>query len=157
TGLILGATGTALLTRVNADSRYVLLLPTLVLLGTGLGLLTTPLVATAIASVPHDQAGLAIGVNNTARQSGAAIGIALFGTLTGSTTDPHRFMVGLHLAGITAATLYLLTAAATATFLPPRASTVSSDRDPRRDPHQRVSDQRQIRLIKKTPDERDHH
>ncbi|MFF3432451.1 MFS transporter [Streptomyces sp. NPDC002602] len=123
TGLILGATGTALLTRVNADSRYVLLLPALVLLGTGLGLLTTPLVATAIAAVPHNQAGLAIGINNTARQTGAAIGIALFGTLAGSTTDPHRFMAGLHLAGITAATLYLLTAAATATFLPPRAPT----------------------------------
>ncbi|MFD3471423.1 MFS transporter [Streptomyces sp. NPDC058682] len=126
TGLILGAAGTAHLTQVNAGSPYVLLLPTLVLLGTGLGLLTTPLVATAIAAVPHNQAGLAIGVNNTTRQSGAATGIALFGTLTGSTTDPHRFMAGLHLAGITAATLYLLTAAATVIFLPSRASTGTS-------------------------------
>ncbi|MFE3865489.1 MFS transporter [Streptomyces goshikiensis] len=118
TGLLLGATGMALLITVEADTPYARLLPTLILLGTALGLLITPLVATAVSTPPHDRAGLASAINNTARQTGGALGIALFGSLTGPPTNPATFTTGLHYIAGTAAALYILTAAATARWLP---------------------------------------
>ena len=46
---------------------YTQLLPPLLMLGVGLGLLTTPLVSAAVAAVPRERASLAGGVSNTAR------------------------------------------------------------------------------------------
>ncbi|CAM5234171.1 MFS transporter OS=Streptomyces tendae OX=1932 GN=F3L20_25895 PE=4 SV=1 [Streptomyces tendae] len=120
TGLLLGATGMALLATVEADTSYPGLLATLLLLGIALGLLTTPLVATAVSTAPHERAGLAGAVNNTARQTGGALGIALFGSLAGPPSHTGAFITGLHHIAATAAALYLLTAAATARWLPAR-------------------------------------
>ncbi|MFI2763574.1 hypothetical protein ACH5A3_32695 [Streptomyces echinatus] len=44
----------AFLTTVTSPSPYPTLLPTLIALGIGLGLLTTSPVAGAVAAVPHD-------------------------------------------------------------------------------------------------------
>lgn len=117
-GLLLGAAGTALLTLVGVDTGYLRLLPALLLLGTGLGLLTTPLVSTAVGAVPRERAGLAGGVNNTSRQAGGAVGVALFGALAGPASTPPTFVTGLHAAGLTAAALYLAAAAACVARLP---------------------------------------
>ena len=93
-GLLLAAAGTALFVAVNADSSYLTLLPALLMLGSGLGVLTPAVVAAAIGAVPGDRAGLASAVNNTARQACGAIGIAAFGALAG---DPfgHGFVPGM--------------------------------------------------------------
>lgn len=64
-------------------------------------------VASAMGSVPPDRAGLASGVNNTARQAAGAIGIAIFGAIAGSPADPDRFVAGLHALGAIAAALWL--------------------------------------------------
>jgi MFS transporter, DHA2 family, methylenomycin A resistance protein len=117
-GLLLGAAGTALLTLVGQDTGYLRLVPALVLLGVGLGLLTAPLVSTAVGAVPRERAGLAGGVNNTARQAGGAVGVALFGALAGPASTPSAFVTGLHAAGLTAAALYVAAAAACAVRLP---------------------------------------
>ncbi|MFG2468529.1 MFS transporter [Streptomyces canus] len=76
-GLLVGASGLALLTRSGAHSGYVDLLPAFLLWGTGCGLLTPAVVAAAIATVPAERSGLASAVNNTARQTSGAIGIAV--------------------------------------------------------------------------------
>jgi DHA2 family methylenomycin A resistance protein-like MFS transporter len=49
--------------------------------GIGLGLATPALVSAATASVPAPRAGMAAAVNNTARQAGGAIGVALIGAI----------------------------------------------------------------------------
>ena len=50
--------------------------------GVGLGLATPALVSAATASVPAPRAGMAAAVNNTARQAGGAIGVALIGAIS---------------------------------------------------------------------------
>jgi len=49
--------------------------------GAGLGLATPALVSAATAAVPAPRAGMAAAVNNTARQAGGAIGVALIGAI----------------------------------------------------------------------------
>ncbi|GAA5187756.1 MFS transporter [Rugosimonospora acidiphila] len=113
-GLVLGAAGVAGLTLVGPSSPYPVLLPALLGLGLGLGLLTAAVVAAAIAAVPPDRSGLASGVNNTARQTGTALGVAVFGALAGTPEHPVRFVAGMHRAGVLGAALWLAGAAVTA-------------------------------------------
>jgi MFS transporter, DHA2 family, methylenomycin A resistance protein len=49
--------------------------------GIGLGIATPALVSAATAAVPAPRAGMAAAVNNTARQAGGAIGVALIGAI----------------------------------------------------------------------------
>src|SRR3954454_6373710 len=49
--------------------------------GVGLGIATPALVSAATAAVPAPRAGMAAAVNNTARQAGGAIGVALIGAI----------------------------------------------------------------------------
>jgi MFS transporter, DHA2 family, methylenomycin A resistance protein len=49
--------------------------------GVGLGLATPALVSAATAAVPAPRAGMAAAVNNTARQAGGAVGVALIGAI----------------------------------------------------------------------------
>jgi DHA2 family methylenomycin A resistance protein-like MFS transporter len=58
--------------------------PAFLLWGTGLGVMTPAIVAAAMGAVEPERAGLAAAVNNTARQAGTAIGIAIAGVLAGS-------------------------------------------------------------------------
>lgn len=109
-GLLVGVAGMALVSRLTYAGSYLALLPALVLLGTGLGLMTTPLVATAMRAVPAESAGLASGVNNTARQAGGAVGIAVFGSVAGSPAATDRFLTGLHHDGLLGILAYGLAA-----------------------------------------------
>jgi len=118
TGLLVAAAGVALLGRLHTDSGYGILLAAMLLWGTGLGLLTPAVVAAAMGSVPAAQAGLASGVNNTARQAGGAIGIAIFGALAGSATAGDHFVAGMQLAGLITAGLFLAAAVATVVVIP---------------------------------------
>jgi MFS transporter, DHA2 family, methylenomycin A resistance protein len=70
-------------------------------------------VTAAMGAVEADRAGLASGVNNTARQAGGAIGIAAFGALAA-----HAVLPGLHEAALIAALLYLGAAAASLALIP---------------------------------------
>lgn len=113
-GLALLAAAGVMLLDVNETSGFGSLLPSLLLWGIGIGLLTPAVVAAAVASVEPERAGLASGVNNTARQTGGAFGIAIFGAIAGSAGDPGSFTSGMHLAGLLAAGLFALTAIAVA-------------------------------------------
>lgn len=64
------------------------LVPGMLLAGGALGLLVTPLVATAVAAAPS-YSGLVGGLNNAARQVGTSFGVALFGVLAGPVGAPH--------------------------------------------------------------------
>ena len=57
------------------------LVPGLIALGAGCGLLVVPLANVVLAAVPSGLAGGASGVFSTAQQLGGAIGVALMGTI----------------------------------------------------------------------------
>jgi DHA2 family methylenomycin A resistance protein-like MFS transporter len=103
-GLLAAASG--------AHSGYADLLPAFLLWGIGCGLLTPAVVAAAIATVPAERSGLASAVNNTARQTGGAIGIA------GQPGDLARFLRGFHAVALGSACLYAAAAAPALTLLP---------------------------------------
>ncbi|MBE8518955.1 MFS transporter [Amycolatopsis sp. H6(2020)] len=102
TGLALGALGMLNLVLLKENSGYPALLPTLLGLGVGMGLLTTAVVTAAVGGIPPERAGVASGVNNTARQAGGALGVAVLGAVAG---EPGG---GLHQAGLIAGVLWLV-------------------------------------------------
>ncbi|GAA1481954.1 MFS transporter [Gordonia sinesedis] len=73
------------LATLSAQSVYLTdVLGPSVLWAAGIGVMPLPLVALATSDVVPDLAGLASGLVNTARQVGGAIGLAVFGSLAGS-------------------------------------------------------------------------
>ncbi|MET8770137.1 MFS transporter, partial [Streptomyces sp. NPDC004658] len=117
-GLLVAAAGLALLTRTTAHSGLPLLVPAFLLWGLGVGLLTPAVVAAALAAVPTERSGLASAVNNTARQTGGAIGIAVAGAIAGTPSDEPRFLRGLHTVALGSAALYAATAVLALVLLP---------------------------------------
>ena len=86
----------------------------------GLAVLTPAVVAAAVAAVEPSRAGLASGVNNTARQAGGALGIAAYGAVAGPASHPAAYVGGLQLLGLVTAGLFLAGAVLTAVLLPHR-------------------------------------
>jgi EmrB/QacA subfamily drug resistance transporter len=66
---------------VHTDASWLVLVPTMILIGFGLGLINPPRVALAIGVVDPRKAGAASGANTTFQQVGLALGIAAFGAL----------------------------------------------------------------------------
>ncbi|MEJ2795033.1 MFS transporter [Iodobacter sp. LRB] len=81
-GGLLSAAGLCWLSQITLHADfYTAILPPTLLIGLGLGLMLMTATHTALASIPNKDAGLASGLFNTARQLGAALGIALLSTL----------------------------------------------------------------------------
>ncbi|MEV8516023.1 MFS transporter [Dactylosporangium sp. NPDC051484] len=83
-GLVLVGAGLVLMRGVSADSSWTHLIPGFIVSGIGAGMVNPPLASTAIGVVPVWKAGMASGVNQTFRQVGIAVGIALYGSLFSS-------------------------------------------------------------------------
>jgi len=88
-GAALGAVGLLTFLRLTPDSSYVTdLLPGIMLVSIGMGLVFVPITLIATSGVPVDDAGLASGLFNTSQQIGGALGLAVLSTLaTNRTTD----------------------------------------------------------------------
>ena len=88
-GAALGAVGLLTFLRLTPDSSYVTdLLPGIMLISVGMGLVFVPITLIATSGVPADDAGLASGLFNTSQQIGGALGLAVLSTLaTNRTTD----------------------------------------------------------------------
>jgi EmrB/QacA subfamily drug resistance transporter len=84
-GMALGAIGMLMLRGIGLDSSYAaVILPGLVVMGTGLGLVFSTAMNSATLGVePHD-AGVASATVNAAQQVGASLGTALLSTLAAS-------------------------------------------------------------------------
>jgi EmrB/QacA subfamily drug resistance transporter len=80
-GLALIGTGLLLMRGLDADSEWTALLVGFLLAGAGAGLVNPTLAEAAIGVVPRDRAGVATGINNTFRQIGISVGIAVLGVL----------------------------------------------------------------------------
>ena len=80
-GFFVVAGGLALLTFVSRAATYPELALVFVLLGTGSALASTPALGNIVTSVPPDKAGVGSAMNDTTRELGSAIGIAVGGSL----------------------------------------------------------------------------
>ncbi|AWH94336.1 MFS transporter [Dietzia psychralcaliphila] len=75
------AVGMLLLSRLDADSTYWAILWPMLVASVGLGLSTAPATSAIVSDVPADEQGVAAAVNDAMREIGAAIGIALSGSI----------------------------------------------------------------------------
>ncbi len=88
-GAALVATGLLMLSFADRDSPYLLVLLALMAMGTGLALSTPSLSTSIVQSVPMNKAGVGSAVNDTTREVGGAIGIALVGSIVTSVYRHH--------------------------------------------------------------------
>lgn len=75
------AAGMLLLTRLSADSTYVDILWPMLVASVGLGLASAPGTSAIVSDIPADEQGVAAAVNDAMREIGAAIGIAISGSI----------------------------------------------------------------------------
>ncbi|WP_227982691.1 MFS transporter [Nocardia spumae] len=80
-GLVIVGIGLLCLSRLTADSTFVDVLWPLLIMSTGLGLSAAPATAAIVDGAPDDKQGVAAAVNDAAREMGAALGIALAGSV----------------------------------------------------------------------------
>ncbi|MFL5887384.1 MAG: MFS transporter [Thermoleophilaceae bacterium] len=99
-GLALSGAAIIGLESANAGTAYSSMWLPLALAGLGLAAATPALVSAATAAVPKERAGIAAGVNNGARQTGGAVGVAVIGGI-----------VAIHAAVLTAGGVLLAGAA----------------------------------------------
>ncbi|WP_306321718.1 MULTISPECIES: MFS transporter [unclassified Streptomyces] len=94
TGLVLMA---AQLTASGADTAAASLVPALLLIGLGNGLLMPPIIGTALTKVDSTVAGSASGMVNTVQQGASSLGVALLGLLffTASGAGLHDSPAGM--------------------------------------------------------------
>ncbi len=89
--LVLMGTGLALYMRLPVHSAYFVdLLPGMLLLGVGAGLVFPSLATLAMSSATESDSGLASGLLNTTAQVGGALGLAVLATLAASQTQSLR-------------------------------------------------------------------
>jgi EmrB/QacA subfamily drug resistance transporter len=116
-GLALVATGLLLFVRAPVHASYVTdVLPTLVLLGAGVGISFAALMTLAMSGAGPSDAGLASGLVNTTAQVGGALGLAVLSTLAATRThhliadgvsDASALTSGYHLAYLIAGVLII--------------------------------------------------
>ncbi|MFG3286892.1 MFS transporter [Streptomyces sp. NPDC048111] len=92
-GMGLGAAGLAWMTALDATSGYPAhVLPPLLVMGVGMGLIFAPAMSMATAGVAAHDAGVASAMVNTSQQVGGSIGTALLNTL--ATSAATNYLVG---------------------------------------------------------------
>ncbi|TDC86248.1 MFS transporter [Micromonospora sp. KC606] len=88
TGLFALGAGLLLLSRAPADGSYALdVMPALLIQGFGMGLTVPAIIMRAMSGAAPADAGLASGLNNTAQQAGAAVGLAVLATVATAHSD----------------------------------------------------------------------
>ncbi|MCJ0869974.1 MFS transporter [Streptomyces sp. AP-93] len=96
-GLLLATVALVLLTRLTVDSSYTSqVLPAMLVLGFGMGLVFMPVMSTATQGVARSDSGVTSATLNTAQQVGGAIGTALLNTIASTAATAYA---AAHLAG----------------------------------------------------------
>ncbi|HEV3401450.1 MAG TPA: MFS transporter [Acidimicrobiales bacterium] len=80
-GFALVAAGFAVLAVVGPRTSYFVLAVALVLLGAGMSLTAAPATGSIMSAVPHAKAGVGSAINDTTREVGGALGIAVLGSI----------------------------------------------------------------------------
>jgi len=86
-GALVVAGGLALLTRISDHATYASdILPALIILSVGLGLIFFPTTVVAVSGATRHESGLASAVLNVSQQLGGSIGLAVLGTVAAHVT-----------------------------------------------------------------------
>ncbi len=108
-GALTGAVGFLLLSRLGGSSSYWEMLPAFVLIPFGMGLAVPAMTTCILASVDRGRAGTASAVLNAARQTGGAVGVAVFGAVAAG-----QIVSGLKWSALLSTGLLLVAAAVAA-------------------------------------------
>jgi EmrB/QacA subfamily drug resistance transporter len=84
TGLALVAVALALTATFDAGTQYWYLLVTIVILAAGMAMTMAPMTTQLMTAVPRDRAGIGSAMNDTTRELGGALGVAVLGSLVTS-------------------------------------------------------------------------
>jgi hypothetical protein len=130
TGLAATAGAALLLSTASASARYATdLLPGLVLLGVGVGMVFVPVSVTAMAGIPAQHAGMASGFLMTGHEVGAALGVAVLSavaTTAGSLTNPDGIVAGFSRGFVAAAVLACAVGVVALVRMPPTPVTAGA-------------------------------
>jgi MFS transporter, DHA2 family, integral membrane protein len=99
-GMVVVAAGLAMMSRSGVETSYLYFAISLAVTALGMGLVTAPSTGAIMQSLPLDKAGVGSAVNDTTRELGGALGVAVFGSLVASTF--HSELVG-RVSGVTGA------------------------------------------------------
>ena len=89
-GLLLSGGGTAYLGQLTVTSSYLgHILPALLAMGLGFGMIFAPATNTATAGVPTNDSGVASALVNTMQQVGGSIGVSILSTVAASATTSY--------------------------------------------------------------------
>jgi hypothetical protein len=89
-GLALMSAGFLLASTLSADSAYLGgVLASMVVMAAGLGLTTSPATEAIMGALPQDKAGVGSAVNDTTRELGGTLGVAIVGSVFASVYGPQ--------------------------------------------------------------------
>jgi EmrB/QacA subfamily drug resistance transporter len=83
-GLSLIATGLLALSTIHATSPYLVVISYFLIMSAGMGMTMAPATESVMGSLPRAKAGVGSAVNDTTRQVGGALGVAIIGTIVSS-------------------------------------------------------------------------
>lgn len=84
-GIIIAMAGLSTLALMaSADGAYLSVLPGLMIIGLGMGMTMTPATEAITETLPLDKQGVASALNDTSREVGGALGVALLGSIVSS-------------------------------------------------------------------------
>jgi MFS transporter, DHA2 family, multidrug resistance protein len=89
TGLSVAGIGLVIASRLTAGATYPEVLAALVVLAAGMALVMPPATESIMGSLPLAKAGVGSAVNDTTRQVGGALGVAVLGSVMSSTYGPR--------------------------------------------------------------------
>jgi EmrB/QacA subfamily drug resistance transporter len=84
TGMLLTAAGVFILSFLSPASGYGHVLLGMLVMGSGMGLTMTPMTELIMSSVPRDKAGVGSAMNDTTREVGTTLGVAVLGSILSS-------------------------------------------------------------------------
>ncbi len=83
-GLLCVAISQFAMSRVGVDTRYLLILPIMVLMSAGMANIVSPMTTSIMSAVPLRKAGVGSAMNDTTRELGGALGVAVLGSVAAS-------------------------------------------------------------------------
>ncbi|MEP1122330.1 MAG: DHA2 family efflux MFS transporter permease subunit [Ilumatobacter sp.] len=84
TGLVLIMVGLSLLSLIQPETPYVVVISFLVVMSAGMGMTMAPATESIMGSLPREKAGVGSAINDTTRQVGGALGVAIVGSAVSS-------------------------------------------------------------------------
>jgi EmrB/QacA subfamily drug resistance transporter len=89
TGMFIIAVGLVIAATATVKSGYGLVLVSILLTGAGMGLTISPATESIMGSIPRAKAGVGSAMNDTTRQAGGALGVAVMGSVLASRFSSH--------------------------------------------------------------------